>query len=66
MGFHTIKDGDQALVFSSGGQGTLVVGPRRVRDKAKADFANQLTIICRIAFGQRFLLMRVYTCRSTY
>ena len=31
MGFHTIKEGDQALVFSSGGQGTLVVGPRRVR-----------------------------------
>lgn len=32
MGYHTIKEGDQALVFSSGGQGTLIVGPRRVRE----------------------------------
>lgn len=31
MGYHTIKEGDQALVFNSGGQGTLVIGPRRVR-----------------------------------
>lgn len=30
MGYHTIKEGDQALVFNSGGQGTLVIGPRRV------------------------------------
>ena len=65
MGFHTIKDGEQALVFSSGGQGTLVVGPRRVRDKAEVDFANQLSSVS----GPRFLdlqLMLVYTCRSTY
>ena len=33
MGYHTIKEGEQALVFSSGGSGTLVVGPRRVRDQ---------------------------------
>ena len=30
MGYHTIKEGEQALVFSNEGQGTLVVGPRRV------------------------------------
>ena len=31
MGYHTIKEGEQALVFSNEGQGTLVVGPRRVK-----------------------------------
>ena len=31
MGYHTIKEGEQALVFNRGGQGRLVVGPRRVR-----------------------------------
>ena len=31
MSFHTIKDGEQALIFNRGGSGRVVVGPRRVR-----------------------------------
>ena len=31
MGYHTIREGEQALVFNNAGQGTLVIGPRRVR-----------------------------------
>ena len=30
MGYHIVKEGEQALVFSTGGRGTLVIGPRRV------------------------------------
>ena len=32
MSFHTIKDGEQALIFNRGGSGRVVVGPRRVRE----------------------------------
>ena len=30
MGYETIKEGQQALIFNEQGQGRLVVGPRRV------------------------------------
>ena len=30
MGFKVVQEGEQALIFSRGGQGRLVIGPRRV------------------------------------
>ncbi len=30
MSWHTIRDGEQALIFNRQGEGRLVVGPRRV------------------------------------
>jgi len=30
MGFETVEEGQQALLFNNQGQGTLVIGPRRV------------------------------------
>lgn len=44
MSFHTIKDGEQVLIFNRGGSGRVVVGPRRVRER-----------VC----GKRMLLGRV-------
>ena len=31
MGYTTVEEGEQALLYNSQGQGTLIIGPRRVR-----------------------------------
>jgi len=31
MGFTTVEEGEQALLYNSQGQGMLIIGPRRVR-----------------------------------
>jgi len=40
MSFHTVQDGQQALIFSHGGSGRLVVGPRRVSGILEEDGAS--------------------------
>lgn len=44
MGYHTIKEGEQALVFSTGGRGTLVIGPRRVSTEREREKAHGLAV----------------------
>ena len=73
MGFVTIEEGEQALMYNVQGQGQLILGPRRVRygdlvctNCARSYLVDHVCLYSHVAASLLFLLSISYpTCRGT-